>query len=56
MVAGRHDSGAVAETLHPDLQAGGREVTPGLVWIFETSKLIPRDTPPTKNATSPNPS
>jgi hypothetical protein len=44
--AGTHGSGAVAEFLHPYLQARGRESTQGLVWAFETSRPSPGDTPP----------
>lgn len=42
---GRHGTGAVAEGLCPDLQAGGR-VRLSLALVFETSKLISSDTPP----------
>jgi hypothetical protein len=51
--AGRHGAGAVAESSHPDPQAGwglGEQEKPGMGKgkYFETSKLthIPSDTPP----------
>ena len=46
MAAGRHYTGAVAESFTSDPQAGGRERTLGLAWTFEILDPIPIDTPP----------
>jgi len=52
---GQHGIGAVAKSLHPNLQVGRRKrVRLSLMWAFETSVTTPSDDSFSDKATYPN--